>query len=200
MDGGPVSAHQGDLARPHRRHGRHGPHRPGDRAPARRLRRAGGLSQPQSANGRELQALSEAGRHGARRRYADPDHAGRAVDQALDQCRGAGRARAEGHRHQHVARLGGRRRRPDQGAQGAEDFRRRPRRVRQRTGGAEGVSRTGQCRAVPASRLRLGRYPPRDGAAGGGQPAGLGRRQGRRSRRCPRRHGLRRSRRDNLPG
>ena len=49
---------QGDAAQPHRRHGRHGPHRQGDRAPAGGLRRAGGLSQPQSADGRELQVLS----------------------------------------------------------------------------------------------------------------------------------------------
>ena len=94
MDGAAISAEQGDVARPHRRHGRHGPHRPGDRAAARRLRRAGGLSQPQSAGGRDLQALSEADRHGARRRHADPDHAGRAVDQASGQRRGARRARA----------------------------------------------------------------------------------------------------------
>ena len=49
MAGEALSAHQGDAAQPHRRHGRHGPHRQGDRAPARGLRRAGGLSQPQSA-------------------------------------------------------------------------------------------------------------------------------------------------------
>ena len=83
---------QGDVARPHRRHGRHGPHRPGDRAAARRLRRAGGLSQPQSAGRRRLQALSEADRHGARRRHAHPHHAGRAVDQASRQRRSARRA------------------------------------------------------------------------------------------------------------
>ena len=49
MAGEAISAHQGDAAQPHRRHGRHGPHRQGDRAPAGGLRRAGGLSQPQSA-------------------------------------------------------------------------------------------------------------------------------------------------------
>ena len=58
------------LARPHRRHGRHGPHRPGDRAAARRLQGAGGLSQPQAAGGRALRHYPEAGRHGARRRHA----------------------------------------------------------------------------------------------------------------------------------
>ena len=77
MDREAISAHQGDAAQPHRRHGRHGPHRQGDRAPARGLRRAGGLSQPQSASRRELQVLSQAPRHGARRRHADGDRAGR---------------------------------------------------------------------------------------------------------------------------
>ena len=47
-----LSAHAGDVARPHRRHRRHGPHRQGDRAPARCLRRAGGLSLAQSAGRR----------------------------------------------------------------------------------------------------------------------------------------------------
>ena len=45
---------------------------------ARSVRRAGRLSQPQSAEGRKLQVLSQARRHGARRRHADGDRAGRA--------------------------------------------------------------------------------------------------------------------------
>ena len=89
-----VSSHQGDAAQPHRRHGRHGPHRQGDRAAAGSLRRAGRLSQPQSAEGRELQVLSEAPRHGARRRHADGDRAGRRRDGEHDQRRGAQGARA----------------------------------------------------------------------------------------------------------
>ena len=47
-----LSAHSRDVARPHRRYRRHGPHRQGDRAPARCLRRAGGLSLAQSASRR----------------------------------------------------------------------------------------------------------------------------------------------------
>jgi lactate dehydrogenase-like 2-hydroxyacid dehydrogenase len=38
-----------DAPRPYGGHCRHGPHRQGDRTPPRGLRRAGGLSQPQSA-------------------------------------------------------------------------------------------------------------------------------------------------------
>ena len=94
MDGAAISAEQRDLARPHRRHGRHGPHRPGDRAAARRLRRAGGLSQPQSAGRRRLSPLSEDDRHGARRRHAHSHHAGRAIHPASRQRRSARRARA----------------------------------------------------------------------------------------------------------
>ena len=48
---------------------------------------------------------------------------------------------------------------------------------RQGAGGAEGADRDGERRAVSASRLGLGRDPPRDGPARGRQPAGLGRRQ-----------------------
>ncbi len=44
--------------------------------------------------GVRLPPLSEARRHGARRRHADPDHAGRAVDPASGQRRGARCARA----------------------------------------------------------------------------------------------------------
>ena len=44
-----LSAEQGDAAQPHRRHGRHGRDRPGDRAAARRFRRAGRLSHAQAA-------------------------------------------------------------------------------------------------------------------------------------------------------
>ena len=65
-----------------------------DRAAARRLRRAGGVSQPQSAGGRDLPSTTEADRHGARRRHAHSDHAGRAFDQASRQRRSARRAGA----------------------------------------------------------------------------------------------------------
>ena len=58
------------LAQPHRRHGGHGRHRPGDRAAARRLRRAGGLSHAQAAARRQLSALPEPDRDGARGRYS----------------------------------------------------------------------------------------------------------------------------------
>ncbi len=79
-------------------------HRPGDRAAARRLRRTGGVSQPRSAGGRDLQALSQADRHGARRRHAHSHHAGRSFDQASRQCRSARRVGSQRDRHQHVAR------------------------------------------------------------------------------------------------
>ena len=75
-----LSAHQGDTAQPHRRHGGHGRHRPGDRAAARRLRRAGGLSHAQAAARRQLSALPEPDRDGARGRYSDGHRAGRARD------------------------------------------------------------------------------------------------------------------------
>ena len=57
-----------------------GAHRPGDRAPARRHEGAGGLSLAPAGGGRRLPALSEAPRHGARRRHPGRDHAGRAGD------------------------------------------------------------------------------------------------------------------------
>ena len=113
---GAISAHQGDVAQPHRRHGRHGPHRQGDRAPAGGLRRAGGLSRAQPASRREIQVLSQAHRHGARRRHADGDRAGRAFDAEHDQCRGAQGARPQRRPHQHGARLGGGRAGADRGA------------------------------------------------------------------------------------
>ena len=133
MDGGAISADQGDAAQPHRRHGRHGPHRQGDRAPAGGVRRAGGLSQPQSASRRRLQVLSQAHRHGARRRYADGDRAGRGGDGEHDQRRGAQGARSQRHPHQHGARLGGGRAGIDRGAEKPHHLFRRPRRVRQGT-------------------------------------------------------------------
>ena len=49
MGGKGLSAEQGDVAQPHRRHGRHGRDRPGHRAAARRLRRAGRLSHAQAS-------------------------------------------------------------------------------------------------------------------------------------------------------
>ena len=71
-----LSAQQGDAARPHRRHGRHGPHRPGDRAPARgHAACRWSITRARSAGGRVVPALSEAHRHGARRRHAAGDHA-----------------------------------------------------------------------------------------------------------------------------
>ena len=60
-----LSADEGNAARPDRRHGRHGPHRQGDREAPGSIRRAGRLSQPQTASGRQLQVLSEAHRYGA---------------------------------------------------------------------------------------------------------------------------------------
>ena len=58
-----------------------------------------------------------------------------------------------------------------------DDLFRRPRRVRQRAAGAEGIDRHGPRRAVPASRL-VDRGDARgDGSAGGRQHPGLGRRQ-----------------------
>ena len=68
--------------------------RPGDRAPARRHAGAGGVSHAASGGGRGLPALSEASRHGARRRRAARHHAGRRRDAQHDQCRGARGARA----------------------------------------------------------------------------------------------------------
>ncbi len=65
-----------------------------------------------------LSALSEAHRHGARRRHADGHRAGRRGDREYDQCRGSGRAGAERHPDQHGARLGGGRAGFDPGAQG----------------------------------------------------------------------------------
>ena len=101
-------------------HGRSGPHRSGDRAPARRHAGAGGLSFAPAGRGGVLPALSEAHRHGARRRHAPGDHAGRRGDPEPDQRRGAGGTRPERHPHQHGARLGGRRGGADQGAAGQD--------------------------------------------------------------------------------
>ncbi len=67
----------GLAARPQGRHRRHGPDRPGDRAPARRLAGAGGLSLAQSVHGRFLPALSRPDRDGEGGRYADGDRARR---------------------------------------------------------------------------------------------------------------------------
>ena len=116
MAGEGLPADAGDLARRDRRSGRHGPDRPGHRAPPRSLPGHRRLSQPQAAIGRGVQALSEARRHGARRRHAAGDRAGRADDAEHDQRRGARCARAGRYLHQHGARLGGRRRGADQGA------------------------------------------------------------------------------------
>ena len=66
--------------------------------------------------GRQLQVLSEAPRHGARRRHADGDRARRRQHQEHDQCRGAQGARPKRHPDQHGARLGGRRAGADRGA------------------------------------------------------------------------------------
>ena len=57
---------------------------------------------------------------------------GGAATKKSDQCRRAQGARARGHPDQRGARLGGRRGRADQGAQGQDHPLRRPRRVRQR--------------------------------------------------------------------
>ena len=65
-----LSAQRRDPARPHRGLGGNGTYRPSHRAADRGVRRAGGLSQPQTAAGREVQILSQADRHGARRRHA----------------------------------------------------------------------------------------------------------------------------------
>ena len=69
---------------------------------------------PQAGVG--VQILSEAPRHGARRRHADGHRAGRRRDQEHDQCRGAQSARPERRPDQHGARLGGRRAGADRGA------------------------------------------------------------------------------------
>ena len=106
-----------------------GAHRPGDRAPARGHAGAGGLSFAAAGGGRVLPALSEAHRHGARRRHAAGHHAGRRRDQEPDQCRGAQGARAGRHPHQHGARLGGRRAGADQGARGQDHHVGRSRRL-----------------------------------------------------------------------
>ena len=82
------------AARPHRRHGGHGANRPGHRAAHRGVRRAGRLSQPHPASGREVQVLSEADRHGARRRHADGHRARRAGDTEHHQQGSARGARA----------------------------------------------------------------------------------------------------------
>ena len=154
---GAIPAHQGDLAQPHRRHGRHGPHRQGDRQAARRLRRAGGLSLAQPASRRRLQVLSQASRHGARRRHADGDRAGRAGDQEHDQRRGAQGARPQRHPHQHGARLGGRRAGLDRRLEEPHHLFRRPRRLRQ---GAASAARaastwtTSCCSRISAPRPR----------------------------------------------
>src|SRR5205823_12622852 len=67
--------------------------------------------------------------------------------------------------HQHGARLGGRRAGADQGARRKAHYGGRARRVRQGAASAAGTDRDGQCRAVPASRLRLGSYPRPHGSA-----------------------------------
>ena len=107
---------QGNAAQPHRRHGRHGPHRPGDRAAARRLRRAGGLSFAAARNGvgyKHYPNLVAMARDVDTLLVIVPGGAG---DREHDQRRGARGARAERHPHQHGARLGGRRAGADRGA------------------------------------------------------------------------------------
>ena len=67
---GSLSAHKGDAARSYGRNGWNGANWQGDRAATRSVRRADRVPQPQPAAGRQLQVLSEAPRHGARRRHA----------------------------------------------------------------------------------------------------------------------------------
>ena len=89
-----ISAEPATLARPHRRHGRHGPHRPGDRAAARRLRGAGGLSQPQSASGRDATStIRSSSTWRATSTSLLPIMPGGPSTQNIDQRRGARRAR-----------------------------------------------------------------------------------------------------------
>ena len=108
-----------------------GAHRPGDRAPARRLRRAGGLSHAPAAARSQLSALPEPDRDGARGRYPVGHRAGRPGDAEPDQRRSARRARPRRHPDQHGARLGGRRAGLDQGAAGQAHHGGGPRRLRQ---------------------------------------------------------------------
>ena len=62
----------------------------------------------------------------------------------------------ERHRHQHGARLGGRRAGSDPGAQGQAHHGGRPRRLRQGAAGAGRADGDGQCRAVSACRIGIG--------------------------------------------
>ena len=125
--------------------------------PARGLRRAGGLSLAQPASRRELQVLPQAPRHGARRRHADGDRAGRAVDAEPDQCRGAQGARPQRRAHQHGARLGGGRAGADRGLAEPHHLFRRPRRLRQGAARAAGAASTwtmSACSRISAPRPR----------------------------------------------
>src|SRR5262249_39650345 len=88
------------------------------------------------------------------------------------------RARAERHPDQHGARIGGRRAGADPGAAAKEDSFGRPRRLRQRAGGAAGADRDGECRAVSSSRLGGGIEPHQNGPARGRQSRRLGGGQG----------------------
>ncbi len=71
LDHAELSAQRRIAARPQGRHRRHGPDRPGDRTPARRLARAGGVPFAQARGRRCLQALSRPDRDGEGGRYPD---------------------------------------------------------------------------------------------------------------------------------
>ena len=109
--------------------------------------------------------------------YSAGDRAGRTRDAEHDRRQSARRARPGRHLHQHGARLGGGRAGIDQGAAGKAHPVGRARRLCQRAGGAAGIDRDGQRRAVSASRFRHGGDAAGDGPARGGQSLGLGRRQ-----------------------
>src|SRR5579862_897744 len=177
MDWRSLPADQGDAARPQRRHGRHGAHRTSHRAAPGGIRRAGRLSQPQSAVRREIQALSQADRDGARRRHPDRDRAGWPGHCEHDQRRRAQGAGPERRAHQHGARLGGRRTGAHRGAEEQDDLFRRPRRLRQGTERAEGTDGDGPRGAVPASWLRQRGDAGSHGPACRRQHSRLGRRQ-----------------------
>src|SRR6185503_16045148 len=108
MAAGTLSTHQGDAARPHGRNGRNGSDRQGYCPAARGVRCAGRLSQPQSAVGCDVQVLSEAYRHGPRRRHAHGDRAWRRLDPEHDQRRSAESAWPARRCRQYGAWLGGR--------------------------------------------------------------------------------------------
>ena len=119
---GGLSPEQGHLARPHGRARRYGPHRAGDRAPARRHARAGGLSFAPACSGHSLPALSEPVGHGAAGGSPAGHYAGRGADQKSHQRRGARCAGQTRHPHQHGPRVSGGRAGADQGAAGRGPF------------------------------------------------------------------------------